>query len=56
MSEHLRHLSPCPNGQLCDLNGVFVDDGNFSADQELVLTQFMDHSFEVLVSGQLDTQ
>lgn len=47
------YLCPCPNRQLCDLNGVFVYDWHLSTDQVLVLTQFMDHPFEVFVSGKL---
>lgn len=47
------YLCPCPNRKLCDLDGVSVDDQHLSADQVLVLTQFMDHPFEVFVAGKL---
>lgn len=48
------YLCPCPDGKLCDLNGVFVYDQHLSTDQVLVLTQLMEHPFEVFVAGKLN--
>lgn len=47
------YLCPGANGQLSDLNGVLVQDRDLSTDHVLVLTQLMDHSFKVLIAGQL---
>lgn len=47
------YLCPCSNRKLCDFNGIPVNDWNLSADQVLILAQFMDHSSEVFVAGKL---
>ena len=50
------YLCPGANGQLSDLNGVLVQDRDLATDHVLVLTQLMDHSFKVLIAGQLDEE
>lgn len=48
------YLRPRPHRKLRDLDGVSVDDGHLSADQILVLTQFMDQTFKAFVTGKLE--
>ena len=48
------YLCPCPDRKLYDLDGVFINDRHLSTDQVLVLTQLVDHPFEVFVAGKLN--